>query len=220
MKISKIKIRPTQQTLLAGLGALILLVSSCKKDPLKDLTAEESRVYITRYDSTANFSNYQTFRIADSVTVISNGRFAGQASTFFDKSIITAITQAMVQRGYQLQTDASKRPDVGINISRITSESTGVVSYGNYWGGYGNYWDPFYWGYGGYGYNFPYAIGTYTIREGALSVDMIDLKNPNTVRNQLNTIWTGLARGAGIFNSNNAVSITEALLSQSPYLKP
>jgi Domain of unknown function (DUF4136) len=201
-------------------GAMLIGLAGCRKDPLKALSSEESRVYITRYDSTVDFSSYQTFRIADSVTVISNGQFAGQASTFFDKSIITALTQAMVQRGYQLQTDVAKRPDIGINISRITSESTGVINYGNYWGGYGNYWDPFYWGYGGFGYNFPYAFGTYTIREGALSMDMLDLKNPNTSSSQLNTIWTGLARGAGIFNSNNSVSMVQELFNQSPYLRP
>lgn len=197
---------------------VVVLLVSCRKDVYDDLSESESRVYITRYDSTANFSNYATFRVADSVNVIENGQLTQRARTTYDASVIAAVRQAMAQRGYQEQTNTAVKPDIGVNIARIVNSYSGLVSYGDYWGGYGGYWDPFYWGYGGYGYYFPYTIGTYTIRQGALSIDMLDLKNPNTTNNRINTIWTGLGRGSGIFSQGNVNEIVTSLFSQSNYL--
>ncbi|MCK7553547.1 hypothetical protein MKQ70_00400 [Chitinophaga sedimenti] len=48
------------------------LLASCRKEPLDNLTEEESRIYVTNHDSTINFSTYATFSIVDSVAVISN----------------------------------------------------------------------------------------------------------------------------------------------------
>jgi hypothetical protein len=202
-----------------SLCCLAIIASSCRKDPADNLDGNEAIVYITEHDSTVNFSNYQTFRIADSVSVVKDGSFQGRAGTAYDNALIAAIQQAMVQRGFVLQSDQSKTPDLGINVSRITTSYTGVVSYNDYYGGYGSYWDPYYWGYGGYDYYFPYAFGTYTFREGALSVDVLDLKNPDTATNKLKTVWTGLARGTGIFNDNNVGEIVQSLFSQSAYLQ-
>jgi hypothetical protein len=198
---------------------LVAITTSCRKDVIKNLEGNEGIVYITEHDSTANFSNYQSFKIADSVSVVKDGRLVGRESTAYDAALIAAISQIMAQRGFQLETNQGKTPDLGINVSRITTDYTGVVSYNDYWGGYGDYWDPFYWGYGGYDYYFPYSFGIYTFREGALSVDMIDLKNPDTTTNKLKTVWTGLARGTGIFNTANVNEIVQSLFSQSTYLQ-
>ncbi|MDO9374513.1 MAG: DUF4136 domain-containing protein [Ferruginibacter sp.] len=201
--------------ILVGFG---FLIQGCRKDVLKNLDDDDARVYITKYDSSVNFSNYQTFRLADSVSVVRDGQLVRHDLTTYDAALLSAISQQMVQRGFQLETDQTKVPDLGIQVSRITTEYTGVVSYNDYWGGYDSYWDPFYWGYGGYGYSFPYAFGTYTFREGALSIDMLDLKNPDTGANQLRSVWTGLGRGTGIFNTNNVAEIVQTLFDQSGYL--
>ncbi|MCW3089373.1 MAG: hypothetical protein JWP81_442 [Ferruginibacter sp.] len=152
------------------------------------------------------------------VSVIKDGQFAGRAYTRYDSTLVATLKQAMTQRGFQLETDAAKTPDIGINVSRITTDYTGIVSYNDYYGIYDSYWDPFYWGYSGYDYYFPYSFGTYTFREGALSVDMVDLKNPDTTTNKLKTLWTGLARGTGIFNTANINELVQALFSQSTYI--
>lgn len=198
---------------------IALLAGGCRKDVISNLSDAESRVYITKHDSTASFANYHTFRVADSVSVIKDGQPMGHAYTTYDSSMISAITNMMILRGYQLQADHSKAPDLGINVSKIITDYTSVVNYSNYWGYYGNYWDPYYWGYGGYGYYFPYAFATYTFREGALSVDMLDLKNPNTVNSRLNTIWTGFGRGTGIFTVENVNEEVQALFNQSTYIQ-
>ena len=48
---------------------------------------------------------------------------------------------------------------------------------------------------------------------------MIDLKNPDTSTSKLKTVWTGLARGTGIFNSANINELVQALFNQSAYLQ-
>ncbi|MEO6548778.1 MAG: DUF4136 domain-containing protein [Ferruginibacter sp.] len=197
---------------------LFTLLAGCRKDVIKNLDDNESIVYITEHDSTKSFSNYHTFKIADSVSVIGDGQFAGRAYTLYDSNLIASLRQAMVQRGFQLETDRTKTPDIGINVSRITTQYTGIVSYNDYYGIYDSYWDPYDWGYGGYDYYFPYAFGTYTFREGALSLDMVDLKNPDTNTNRLRTLWTGLARGTGIFGVTNVNDAVQALFNQSPYI--
>lgn len=201
------------------IASVLLLSAGCRKNVINNLSNGENIVYITEHDSTANFNSYQTFRIADSVSIIQNGRLQSRERGAYDSSLINAITDAMTQRGYVKQTNMDVKPDIGVNVSILTTSYTGIVSYDDYWGYYDSYWDPYYWGYGGYGYYFPYSFGIYTYEEGAISIDMIDLKNPDTQNNRLHTLWTGLVRGTGIFNNSAINTMVKSLFSQSPYLQ-
>jgi hypothetical protein len=203
--------------LLMIVAGISLAFISCRKEPLDNLTAEESRIYITNFDSTANFSSYKTYSISDSVAVISDGQFVKQLNEV-DQAYINAVKKYMQQFGYTLVAK-NESPDVGININRIINTSTGVISYNDYWNFYGGYWDPYYWGYPGYGYNVPYSYSIYQIREGALSIDLLDLKNAVHNNNQIKVVWTGLIRGSGIFNASTADSQVKALFDQSNYLR-
>jgi len=196
----------------------VLFLNSCKKDPLNNLTNEESRIYITNYDSTANFSSYTTFSITDSVTVIQDNQLAGRSYDAFDVNAINAITQQMTARGYKL-VNKSANPDLAINISKVYSSSTVLFSYSDYWDYYGSYYDPYYWGYPGYGYYDPYAVGAYTVNTGGLEIDVLDLKNAAANGNKLVGIWTGLARGEDVFSPSNAANEISAMFAQSAYLK-
>jgi hypothetical protein len=202
--------------LLAGIVGLSALVTSCVKDPLNNITQEESRIYITNYDSTVNFTNYKTYSISDSVAVIRDNK-GGKSSNATDQAYIAAVKKYMQQRGYTLVAK-DQAPDLGVNVNRIYSTSTGIISYDDYWNYYGGYWDPYYWGYGGYGYYVPYSYVTYQVTEGALSVDLLDLKNAAT-NNKIDVIWTGVIRGSGIFNASVADTQVKALYDQSSYLK-
>ena len=129
----------------------------------------------------------------------------------------SALKDAMQQRGYKL-VSKDQNPDLGVSISRVYNTYTGVISYPSYWGYYNSYWDPYYWGYPGYGYDFPYAYEVYQISEGALSIDIVDLKDANNNK-KIKGLWNGLIRGEGVFNSNNVNSQIKALFDQSPYIK-
>ncbi len=212
MKRNKVSLALT-----AGIG-LIALLGSCTKDPLKNMTNEESRIYITNYDSTVNFGAFKTYSISDSVAVVSNGSLQKKTLTETDAAFIQAVKDNMQERGYQL-VSKEEQPDLGINISTVFNDQTGVISYPSYWGYYNSYWDPYYWGYGGYDYYFPYAsYAVYQIREGALSVDMVDLKDANNNK-KIEGVWNGLIRGEAIFNASTAASQVKALFDQSPYIR-
>lgn len=202
--------------LIFGVLAISSLVG-CSKDPLKDMTAEESRIYITNYDSSANFASYSTFSIVDSVAVIDQNRLAGFENTGWDISFLNAVSAAMQSRGYR-QVPRNQDPDLGINVSRLYNTYSGVISYPDYWGGYGGFYDPYYWGYGGYNYYFPQRYSVYQVTQAAASVEILDLKNSEQ-NNQIAGIWMGMVRGSGIFNGANVQSQVEALFSQSAYLR-
>lgn len=201
--------------LLVAVGFTAL--SSCTKDPLNNITEEESRIYVTNRDSAANFAAYKTYSLADSVSLIDNGRFAGREATAWDVQVTSAVAAALNAGGYT-RVARTANPDLGINVSRVYNTSTNVVNLGDYYGGYGGYYDPYYWGYGGYGYYFPSAYGVYQSTEALLSVDILDLKNAASNGN-IKGIWNGVIRGEGVFRSSNVQSGVQALFDQSPYLK-
>ena len=203
-----------------GLSLLLFIsiftVSSCSKDPLKNMSEDESRIYITNHDSTAKFSTYKTYSIVDSVALIDNNRFAGREASSWDLQVISAVQAAMNARGF-VKVDRSQNPDLGINVSRVYNTTTNLVDLSGYYGGYGGYYDPYYWGYGGYDYYFPtYAYSQST--EAALSVDILDLKDASGSQT-IKGVWNGVVRGEGIFRSSNVQSQVQALFDQSPYLK-
>ncbi|MCO5240172.1 MAG: DUF4136 domain-containing protein [Chitinophagaceae bacterium] len=195
----------------------ITLLGSCSKDPLRNMTNEESRIYISNYDSTVHFSDYATFNIPDSVAVINNGKLEKRTLTETDAAFIEAVKNNMDLRGYRLVAN-NEHPDLGVNISRVFNSQTGIISYPSYWGYYGHFWDPYYWGYGGYDYYFPYvSYSVYQIREGALSIDMVDLKNAGSDK-KIEGVWNGLIRGEAIFDASTAASQVKTLFDQSPYI--
>ncbi len=204
----------TNTALITAILGGIVLLSSCSKDPLKNLSDDETRIYITNRDSSVNFASYKTFSISDSVTVV-HDRSGTKERTVTDTAYITAVKKYMQQNGYVL-VDKSQKPDIGVNVSRVYS-TTGVISYYDYYDYYGGYYDPYYWGYG-YGYYMPYGYAAYSITEGAISIDMLDLKNA-AGNNKIDFIWTGLIRGEGIFSAANADAQVKALFDQSTYLK-
>jgi Domain of unknown function (DUF4136) len=193
------------------------IMSSCTKDPVDNLTQEESRIYITNKSESADFGSYKTFSISDSVYVIDNNNLVAREASNWDQRAINAVKNAMAQRGYVL-VSPGQSPDLGINVSRIYSTTTSVVDFSDYYGGYGGYYDPYYWGYGGYGYYFPPVYGLVENTEAAMSIDILDLENAHA-NNAINGIWSGMIRGSGIFNSSTIDSQIQLLFDQSEYLQ-
>ena len=194
-----------------------LLLFSCVKEPIDNLTQEESRIYVTNYDTAVSFSNYSSFRMADSIAVIVNNRLESRERSAGDAQFIDAVASALQQKGYTRVNNQAA--DLGVTVSSITNTSTQLVSYPDYGGYYGSYWDPFYWGYNDYSYYFPTYYGVYETGETALTIDIVDLKNASQNNNQLRVIWSGLIRGSGIFSGQNSNSMINALFNQSAYLQ-
>lgn len=203
----------SKNVLLVSILAMAGMFAGCSKDPLSNLTTEESRIYITDHDSTKDFKNFHTFSISDSVAVVNNGQASKQLNAT-DQVFINAVAAEMTSNGYTLVSKGSN-PDLAVNLTRIYNTSTGIISYSNYYDYYGSYWDPYYYGYGGYGYYSPYSYAVYSVKEGAMSVDMLDLKDAPAT-NKIEVIWTGLIRGSGIFDAGTAADQVNTLFTQSP----
>ncbi|HMP94237.1 MAG TPA: DUF4136 domain-containing protein [Phnomibacter sp.] len=200
---------------MAGIVLIVLSVVGCRKQSIKQLTDDESRVYITNRDASANFTTYRTVSVADQVLLI-DGNSATPQNNAVDQAFISAFRTSLQQRGYTL-VDKTANPDLGVQINRIIRTSTGVVAFPDYWG----FWDPLFWGVPGAGWGFPgfWGVGTYQVREGMLSTDIVDLKNISNNNNQIRLLWNGIVRGNGIFNANTAGSQVQQLFEQSPYLR-
>jgi hypothetical protein len=189
---------------------------SCTKDVENNLGADEKPLYITKAESSTDFSAYASFSLADSVAVIRNNQLVERERTDYDAAFINAIAVEMEGRGFT-RVAHNNSPDLGISISRIYNDLTGIIDYSAYWGGYNDYWDPYYWGYPGYDYYFPQVYSTYNVTEGGVAIDMFDLKNA-AGSNQLRQVWSGLVRGTGTFKTAMVTGHAQALFQQSPYI--
>ncbi|HEX5554254.1 MAG TPA: DUF4136 domain-containing protein [Chitinophagaceae bacterium] len=200
-----------------ALSALLIFMSSCGKNALNNLSAEESRIYITNRDSTADFQAFHTFSIVDSVAVIQNNQQSQRELTSDDASLLQLIKTQMENRGYTL-VNKDQQPDLGINVTRVSNAYLNVVQYPYSWWDTPGYWNPNYWGYGGYDYYFPPTFGYYQTREDILTIDAIDLKNAQKDQ-KLVGVWNATLKGQGVLNAGNYPTEVKAVFDQSPYLK-
>ncbi|MBX6380048.1 MAG: DUF4136 domain-containing protein [Thermoflavifilum aggregans] len=202
-----------------AIAGLTGLWAGCQKDPMNNLTLDETRLYITNYDTTAQFSSYKTFSIVDSVALVSNTQGYNRELTPADQELIQKIISLMQARGYTL-VDKSQNPDLAINVTKVSNLYTGVSIYPGYWDNplYG-YWDPFYWGYYGYSYYFPPTYTFYQVSQTYYTIDMLDLKNAAKNNNQIKVIWNAQIRGEAVDDPSAVDTEIQAVFDQSPYLK-
>lgn len=188
----------------------ILAVLGCAKNPLEGLSDEDSQVFITNYDKTANFSNYATFGIVDSVYVLNNNRVS-RSVLEPEVLFINYIADNLTKRGFQ-RVQRSEKPDLGVNVARINNSYTNVVS-----NPISPYWNS-YWGYGGGGSYYPSYYSAYTVSESYWYIEVSDLKNVAQSSNP-KVIWNAEIRGNGIYDGTNLVALLDAVFAQSAYLK-
>lgn len=196
----------------ATLLSVLLLAAmswSCAPDALQDLTPEDSQVFITNYQKSANFGNYQTFSLADSVYLLQNQR-TGVSTLPLDFRILGRVADNLTQRGYK-RISRSEKPDLGVNVIRISETQSGVVANYNPWNSY--------WGYGGGGgFYYPPTYSYYESTETYWYIEIVDLKNA-TSGQQPTIIWSAQIRGSGIFDESTLASVVENVFTQSSYLK-
>lgn len=203
--------------LLMAVAAGTILLGSCRKEPLNDMTQEESRIYITNYDDEADFGAYQTFSIVDSVAVLSSREGSTKERTEYDIALLSKLTAELTARGY-VQVDHDANPDLAVNVTRINTTTTSINYYPGYWSGWGGYWDAGYWGFPGYDYYFPSFYSVFNTNERSVAVDIVDLQSPPKEPNTLTVVWNAQLRGSGVWNSTNIDSMIDAVFAQSTYL--
>ncbi len=200
-----------------------IVFSSCSKDPLNNMSAEDSQVYITQRDSSVDFSNFHTFSIVDSVAVANNSG-EGKELTSGDITLLKLIKKHMQDRGFEL-VDSTQNPDLGINVTRISYTFLNAVPYPyDYWS-YPGYGGGGFWGYPGYDYYFPPSFGYYppmfryyNTQSDMMVIDIINLKDVGKDE-KLEGVWNASLKGAGVLNPDYYPKEIKAIFEQSPYLK-
>ena len=205
---------------------VILFVSvlfSCRKEPsTEDLKLEQ--VVATDRDLSANFSNYATFFISDTVSIVAAASTDSILTGPMAKQMVDAVKASMTARGYTFKPRpwSSGYPDLGFRLT-VIKDITRTAVCGGWWDGWWGYYPPWYWGcyYCG-GYYYPWCT-TYTYTIGTSTLYMFDIKNQGTNHN-VRALWG--ATMFGVFsttnNQTNADLTTTAInqaFKQSNYLK-
>jgi hypothetical protein len=205
-----------RRIIILSIGLLPLLILSCTgPNPDETLKPEDKDVYVTNHDPGADFSSYKTFFVDDSIVVIYNERTYQVQRTTEDIALLDAIREEMSNIGF-VEVDSAKKADVGISVSKIAVNYTGIDYTYNYGSPYG-YYDPFY--YGGYGYSYP-SYYVYQVKRGSVMVDMVDIKNSSS-NSKYNVVWNGqFIDGLGTLSSSDRIiKGVRSLFTQSAILK-
>lgn len=209
--------------LLTGLFAQCIV--SCYPggaDNVKDLD-----VAITNYDKNADFANYVTYTLPDSIVYFVDQGSRAMMSTGLDTVILNLVNQKFTDMGYQEipnPTDStSPKPDFVITVSAFSNTSYYFLNsnWYNNWGWYPG-WD--YW----FGWNtsfgpwYPWHPVVYSYRSGSVVIEMLDTKNAVPDSKRIPVLWTGIADGilSGSSTSilNRAIQEINQCFAQSPYL--
>lgn len=196
------------------------VLTGCRDSALNDLNPADSPVYITNYDNSINFGQYKTFSLPDSVVIQSNDNYQTIRSNIADQ-FISNVAAALTTRGFQ-RVAKGQPADLGVAVIRVDNQYTGVAS--NPYSYYSNYWGGGFGGLGGFGYS-PYYQNyyTYQVSERYWEIQMVDLKNAPTTSGTdkplLNVIYNATVRGSDVIDTQAVDAATNAIFSQSPYLK-
>lgn len=199
--------------LLAMVG---LIIASCSKYPTYTVNTSDLDMVWTNYDESIDFAQYKTYFVPDSILLEDDvDEDDAKALQKYYESILVEVDKNMAALNY-VRVDSTSNPDIGVGVSIVT-QTTYVYSY-NYWWYY-----PPYWGYPGYGYSYPWSTYMGSYEEGAVIIDLADLKNVNHNTQTINAMWTSLV--GGVLTSSNSTVISNRLIGgidqafkQSPYL--
>ncbi len=202
------------------LAAAVLAMSACHKEPFTD-SDNEYLVY-TSPGRNADFTQYRTFHIADSLLVIGQGDKPVYSNTKAAKDLIASYKSNMTARGFTYADEASAA-DLGIQLTYIikTERYVQYYDYPYWWLDYPGYWPAGYWGnWHGYYYSRPV---TYAYTSNALLADIVNLTAEITDDTPLEILWSSYIGGfAGSSYQGNLLRLQKAVdqaFDQSEYLK-
>ncbi|TAF95756.1 MAG: DUF4136 domain-containing protein [Cytophagia bacterium] len=186
-------------------------VLGCSPNAIKDLTPEDSQVFITDVRSDANWSSYSTFSLADSVFTLNNQR-AGIWNDSRAPGMTNSVANNLSSRGYK-RVERHQKPDLGVSIIGISNVQNDIIANPNPWGwggGWGGGWGPG-WGWGP-------AFSVVQSSEVYWYVEIIDLKNA-TPGQTPRALWNAQIRGNGILDESLFNNMIGAIFAQSAYMK-
>ena len=224
MKIVK-KIK--ELTFPMSLVVAILFFGSCYPD--NSVAVKDLDVVLSFYDDTANFSDFKTYSLPDSVVVLD--QLSNQTGTGkFDTEILTRIKSNLDDLGYTEEADPENNvPDVLVLASKVLNNNVEAYTTYNWWDYYGwyPYWGSYPYSYGpGWSPYYPWGGGStvvYSYKSGTLLIEMIDVSASNEGSKEIPTVWAGaingLVEGTDAEVGARINTSIDQLFDQSPYLK-
>ena len=187
-------------------GVITLLFTSCYPD--YGLSTSDFDIVATFRDDGANFQNYRTYYMPDTIKTVSDGNVVPNNGSN-DAAYLQEIANQMQAYGYE-RVNSLAQSNVELVVG-VTSSTTWVYDPGYWWGYYGWYY-PWYGG----GYTYSYASGT-------LMLFMRDNEKFDPNNKVLGLVWSGTANGILDDTKANikerAISSIDKMFEQSLYLK-
>lgn len=202
---------------------LLIIGFSCDSPDIDQLS--DDFIVSTNYDPEANFSNYSTYVISDTIALFSNDPDDTILDSDAARPIISAIRANMSERGFQFA-ERNANPDLGVIVYTFSNVNLVNIPTGYWWNSPGWYWDPYYFGGYGYGYGYPYYYYpysyTYAYQNGGLMVEIVDLKSYQQNNNRYRVLWSmyagGVLSGNDERNIDQSVSAVHQAFTQSPII--
>ena len=204
-KIKQIKLL----LILVLFAATSMVVTSCYPD--YGLTTSDYDVVTTFKSDAADFQDYRTFFIPDSIAKILDGGLISGNNGQYDQQILKEIENQMIANGY---TKVANPTTADVLLYVATSSSSTFTYYPGWWGGYYGWYYPWY-GYGGVYYSYT---------TGSLFIDMVDKDKFDPDKKITGTVWVGIVNGlldnsTSIEIKTRVINSIDKMFQQSPYLK-
>ena len=205
------------------ISAAVMLLAACHKEPYPQDSDNEYLVY-TSPGKNVNFSQYQTFDIADSLLVIGQTDKPMYSQSNNALALIQAYRINMEKRGF-IYTPSNPDADLGIQLTYVIKTERFVQYYDDpyWWLDYPGYWPAGYWG-NWTGFYYPRPV-TYTYTTNALVAEMVDLTAVPALgeTKPLTIVWSSYIGGpasSSIYADVQRMKVAiDQAFAQSPYLK-
>lgn len=209
----------------------LMFLTSCY--PGDEVDYKDLDLVATVYDKSANFQEFTTFVMPDTIVHIKDTLNEGtndDLSRLYDNFILGEVKQNLLDYGYVEATNPLiNPPDVVLTVSAMSTTSYYAWSYyPYYWGWYGGW----YWWYKSTDYYYPWYpyypwygtsyVSSYT--SGTLLISLSDVRNTVEETDSIPVVWLGAING--LMGSTNKADIQSRLdyginkaFEQSLYLK-
>ncbi len=175
---------------LALLAFLSVWVASCSWGP-GSLEETRDQILTIAYKSPeTDFSQLKTFAIADSMSVVINGK-KKRVQNEQTMKVYSQVVQNLNKLGYS-QVVTSENPDLLVDLGYIQSTNTTV--YPGYWSDWDWWWDtfdyPWYPWHPYYPFPIPTVVESYTT--GSVIIEMADVRSVK--EEKVPVVWQGIVR--------------------------
>ena len=195
------------------ISAAVMLLAACHKEPYPQDSDNQYLVY-TSPGKDVNFTQFQTFDIADSLLVIGQSDKPMYSQSNNALALIQAFRTNMEKRGF-IYTPSDPDADLGIQLTYVIKTERYVQYYNDpyWWLDYPGYWPSGYWG-NWTGFYYPRPV-TYTYTTNALLTDIVNLTGEEEAGKPLEILWTSYIGGPAGASLQGDIKRMEAAIDQA-----